>query len=89
MNYEPQAVPEIYPSQEIALHVLDNQMRKKYELKILNHDYSGWKQEAEIGDTVKYHYPVEDREGNLQEKLLHVSLYRIANGWYEMTHLMD
>lgn len=47
-----------------------------------------WIEAVNYGDTVKYHLGLI-KDGKVQRKMLHISLYRMDNGKYELTSYIN
>ena len=46
-----------------------------------------WTEHVAYGTVVKYHLPLKvKRTGNFAKKYLHITLYRMDNGKYELTY---
>ena len=72
-----------FDTQSAALNFIENEMQKK-EIQIQYPD-SIWTEHVAYETTVRYNIPLKNRTGNDMKKWLHISLYRMESGRYELT----
>ncbi len=72
-----------FETQQAALHHADLMATSKgYSPQYPDHI---WTEHVSYGTTVKYHIPMLTRGGFSAKKYLHISLYRMDSGRYELT----
>ena len=72
-----------FDTQSAALNFVENEMQKK-EIQIQYPD-SIWTEHVAYGTSVRYNIPLKNRTGNDMKKWLHITLYRMESGRYELT----
>ena len=73
-----------FETQSEALEYAFNQLPEKYQIKFPDHI---WTEHVKYGTTVHYHLPlIVTKTGNLAKKWLHITLYRMDSGKYELTY---
>ncbi len=73
-----------FKTQASALQYAFDQVTDKYNLDLPDHL---WTEHVAYETTVKYHIPlIVKKTGNPAKKWLHISLYRMGSGTYELVH---
>ena len=72
-----------FETQNAALHCADTMAKDKgYQPQ---YPETLWCEHVDYGTTVKYHIPMLTKGGFPARKYLHISLYRMDSGRYELT----
>ena len=73
-----------FETQSEALNYACDQINPKY---IIQFPENIWTEHVSYGNTVRYNLPLKvAKTGNPAKKWLHISLYRMDSGRYELTH---
>jgi hypothetical protein len=75
-----------HETQSVALQYAFNTIGSRYTLQLPDRI---WTEHVQYGSTVQYHLPLTvTKTGNPAKRWLHISLYRMDSGRYELTHYM-
>jgi len=72
-----------FETQQAALHCADQMATKRGYIP--QYPDNIWTEHVNYGTTVRYHIPMLTKKGNLAKKYLHIVLYRMDSGRYELT----
>ena len=73
-----------FDTQSSALTYVEEEMQKS-QIQI-QYPENIWTEHVSYGTTVTYHFQLKNKSGNFMKKWLHISLYRMDNGKYELTY---
>ena len=75
-----------FNTQAAALQTVHDEIEARGQYDII-YPESIWTEHAAYGTYVKYHLPLKVKStGNLAKKYLHIVLYRLDSGRYELTY---
>jgi hypothetical protein len=78
-----------YTTQASALQAVNDEFENNRPYEIQYPD-NLWAEHVAYGTTVYYHFPLKVKKtGNLAKKWLHVTLYRMDSGNYELTYYLS
>lgn len=72
-----------FKTQSEALQYVEDQLSSKFQIAYPD---GLWTEHVNYETTVTYHLPLNNLEGKLTRRYVHISLYRMPSGNYELTY---
>jgi hypothetical protein len=71
-----------FKTQSSALQYVEDQLSKKFQIA---YPENIWTEHVHYGTSVSYHLPLNTLEGKPTRRWVHITLYRMDSGNYELT----